>query len=56
MRKTVELLIVGLILALLADVPRAQTSSWRPTVMAMNGMVASGHPLASEAGMRLLKA
>lgn len=29
---------------------------WRPTVMTMRGMVASGHPLASEAGLRILQA
>src|SRR5215831_12429783 len=34
----------------------AQTSSWRPTVVAQHGMVAAGHPLAAEAGMRILKA
>src|SRR5436190_19889695 len=34
----------------------AQTTSWRPTVVAQHGMVAAGHPLAAEAGMRLLKA
>jgi gamma-glutamyltranspeptidase/glutathione hydrolase len=33
----------------------AQTS-WRPTVVAQHGMVAAGHPLAAEAGMRILKA
>ncbi|MCI0336003.1 MAG: gamma-glutamyltransferase [Acidobacteria bacterium] len=32
-----------------------QQSPWRPTVMTMRGMVASGHPLASEAGLRILK-
>src|SRR5215211_2493262 len=33
-----------------------QNTSWRPTVVARNGMVAAGHPLAAEAGMRILKA
>jgi gamma-glutamyltranspeptidase / glutathione hydrolase len=37
--------------------PSAQsTSSWRPTVVARHGMVAAGHPLAAEAGLRILKA
>jgi gamma-glutamyltranspeptidase len=34
----------------------AQTVSWRPTIVAQHGMVAAGHPLAAEAGMRVLKA
>jgi gamma-glutamyltranspeptidase / glutathione hydrolase len=34
----------------------AQTPSWRPTIVAQHGMVAAGHPLAAEAGMRILKA
>jgi gamma-glutamyltranspeptidase/glutathione hydrolase len=34
----------------------AQTTSWRPTIIAQHGMVAAGHPLAAEAGMRILKA
>jgi gamma-glutamyltranspeptidase/glutathione hydrolase len=34
----------------------AQNTSWRPTVVARHGMVAAGHPLAAEAGMRILKA
>jgi len=34
----------------------AQTSSWRPTIVAQHGMVAAGHPLAAEAGLRILKA
>jgi gamma-glutamyltranspeptidase / glutathione hydrolase len=37
--------------------PSAQsTTSWRPTVVANHGMVAAGHPLAAEAGLRILKA
>ncbi|MEP7118218.1 MAG: gamma-glutamyltransferase, partial [Acidobacteriota bacterium] len=42
--------------AVLIQVPRAQTVSWRPTVMGTQGMVAAGHPLAAEVGMRVLKA
>src|SRR5215211_9270990 len=34
----------------------AHNISWRPTVIAQHGMVAAGHPLAAEAGMRILKA
>src|SRR5882672_9505989 len=36
--------------------PQATTGSWRPTIVAQHGMVAAGHPLAAEAGMRILKA
>jgi gamma-glutamyltranspeptidase/glutathione hydrolase len=36
--------------------PSGQTSTWRPAVLADRGMVASGHPLASEAGLRILRA
>src|SRR5438093_7089955 len=32
------------------------TGSWRPTIVAQHGMVAAGHPLAAEAGLRILKA
>jgi len=42
--------------ALITQGPRAQTVSWRPTVMGTHGMVAAGHPLAAEVGMRVLKA
>jgi gamma-glutamyltranspeptidase/glutathione hydrolase len=35
--------------------PAAQTGSWRPTIVAQHGMVAAGHPLAAEAGLRILK-
>src|ERR1700720_3263318 len=37
------------------DNPQATSGSWRPTVVAQHGMVAAGHPLAAEAGMRILK-
>jgi gamma-glutamyltranspeptidase / glutathione hydrolase len=47
----------GLFLAALILLPivGAQTSTWRPVIMSDHGMVASGHPLASEAGIRVLK-
>src|SRR6516225_3849501 len=32
------------------------SGSWRPTIVAQHGMVAAGHPLAAEAGLRILKA
>jgi gamma-glutamyltranspeptidase/glutathione hydrolase len=42
--------------ALLAQPSAQSTTSWRPTVVARHGMVAAGHPLAAEAGLRILKA
>jgi gamma-glutamyltranspeptidase/glutathione hydrolase len=42
--------------ALLAQPSAQSTTSWRPTVVATHGMVAAGHPLAAEAGLRILKA
>jgi gamma-glutamyltranspeptidase/glutathione hydrolase len=51
-----RLLSAAVFLSLLAR-PAAQSStSWRPTVVASHGMVAAGHPLAAEAGLRILKA
>ena len=45
------------ILTLFFSVPTtgSQQAPWRPTVISMRGMVASGHPLASEAGLRIMK-
>jgi gamma-glutamyltranspeptidase/glutathione hydrolase len=55
------LIAVALVLTLLTrpraqDNPQATAGSWRPTIVAQHGMVAAGHPLAAEAGMRILKA
>lgn len=55
MRRLVLLIICCCTLAPLAATPRAQTT-WRPVVLSDNGMIASGHALASEAGLRILKA
>lgn len=56
MRTRRGLLFVSLLTAVAAiGHPQAQTVSWRPTVMGMHGMVAAGHPLAAEVGMRILK-
>jgi len=42
--------------AVLSVSPSAQqTSTWRPVVLSDTGMIASGHALASEAGIRVLK-
>jgi gamma-glutamyltranspeptidase/glutathione hydrolase len=48
------LLTVSLV-ATLSVSPIAQTSTWRPVVLSDTGMVSSGHALASEAGIRILK-
>lgn len=48
--------LAALVLAVVATpAPQAQTVSWRPTVMGTHGMVAAGHPLAAEVGLRVLK-
>ncbi len=38
-----------------APTPRAQNTTWRPVLFADNGMVASGHALASEAALQVLR-
>jgi gamma-glutamyltranspeptidase/glutathione hydrolase len=48
------LLTVALV-SLLSVAPMAQTSTWRPVVLSDTGMIASGHALASEVGIRVLK-
>src|SRR5712672_2686355 len=55
------LVVVAVVLASLArpqaqNNPQATSGSWRPPIVAQHGMVAAGHPLAAEAGMRILKA
>jgi gamma-glutamyltranspeptidase / glutathione hydrolase len=48
-------LLAALTVLALAAAPLAQTSTWRPVVLSDTGMIASGHALASEAGLRILK-
>jgi len=56
MRTRRGLLSLSVVIALAAvGHPTAQTVSWRPTIMGTHGMVAAGHPLAAEVGMRILK-
>src|SRR5919197_855868 len=54
-RRTVVLTVVWLAWLALSTA-QSQERSWRPTIAAQHGMVAAGHPLAAEAGMRILKA
>src|SRR5688572_19223132 len=44
-----------LVSALAVSPSAQQTSTWRPVVLSDTGMIASGHALASEAGIRVLK-
>ena len=53
MRRTA--LVVTLTVLALVAAPHAQTSTWRPVVLSDTGMIASGHALASETGIRILK-
>ena len=54
MRRYALLSTLCLLASITAD-PAAQTSTWRPVVLSDTGMIASGHALASEAGIRILK-
>jgi gamma-glutamyltranspeptidase / glutathione hydrolase len=54
MAKSASIVVLAVVLSVIS-LP-AQTTSWRPTIVAQHGMVAAGHPLAAEAGMRILKA
>src|SRR5882672_8632872 len=61
MTRRQTLIIAGVVLLAIRrpqaqDNPQASSGSWRPTIVAQHGMVAAGHPLAAEAGMRILKA
>jgi gamma-glutamyltranspeptidase/glutathione hydrolase len=61
MTRRQALVVVAIVLASIGrpqaqDNPQASTGSWRPTIVAQHGMVAAGHPLAAEAGMRILRA
>src|SRR5258707_2576932 len=61
MTRTRTFVVVAVVLASLVqpqaqDNPQAASGSWRPTIVAQHGMVAAGHPLAAEAGLRILKA
>jgi gamma-glutamyltranspeptidase/glutathione hydrolase len=50
------LFVASLLLVALTISTHAQTTTWRPVVLSDNGMIASGHALASEAGVRVLRA
>src|SRR5262245_57943933 len=61
MRRAPAILVIVLVWLAFApsqaqEAPQATTGSWRPTIVAQHGMVAAGHPLAAEAGIRILKA
>jgi gamma-glutamyltranspeptidase / glutathione hydrolase len=47
--------VAAAVVLLVVSLP-AQTTTWRPTIVAQHGMVAAGHPLAAEAGLRILQA
>jgi len=58
MHRTAFVIASFVVLSLTAS-PRAQnaqqTATWRPVILSDNGMVASGHALASEVGIRMMR-
>src|SRR6476619_3427512 len=54
MRRLSLVVAVGLVVALSGAQSAAQ-GTWRPVIPSDNGMIASGHALASEAGLRVLR-
>src|SRR5215204_1805370 len=53
-RVLAELLILGLLLISCSS-PRVEAQTFRPVVRGKRGVVAGGHPLSVEAGMRILQ-
>src|SRR4051794_32879455 len=55
MAKRASIVVLAVVLSVIS-LPAQTSTSWRPRIGAQHGMVAAGHPLAAEAGMRILKA
>ena len=55
MRRLSLVVAAGLLVVLSGVRPEAQTATWRPVILSDNGMIASGHALASEVGLRVLR-
>jgi gamma-glutamyltranspeptidase/glutathione hydrolase len=53
--RRLAILVASLLVLSQASTPRAQSTTWRPVIFADNGMVASGHALASEAALQVLR-
>jgi gamma-glutamyltranspeptidase/glutathione hydrolase len=55
-RRTLLIAAAAAVISLAHSEAQDTGGSWRPTIVAQHGMVAAGHPLAAEAGLRILKA
>lgn len=55
MRRAVHVAVSLTLLTLSASLQAQQRATWRPVILSDNGMIASGHALASEAGIRMLR-